>query len=130
MKEEIMSPFLKKVIAGGLVAATLSFTLVESSTPANAWGRGGWGGGGWRGGGWRGGWGGGWGYGGGWGWGAAGLLGGLALGTALAYPYYGYGYGYPYYGYGYGYPACYWAQQPAYDPYGRFVGYRSVRYCG
>jgi len=40
--------------------------------------------------------------GGGYGWGATGLLGGLALGTALAYPYYGYGYGYP--GYGYGYP--------------------------
>ncbi len=46
-----------------------------------------------------------WRLGGGWGWGAAGLLGGLAVGSALAYPYYGYGYGYPspYYGYPYGY---------------------------
>ncbi|HKH80725.1 MAG TPA: hypothetical protein VKA03_03790 [Methylovirgula sp.] len=80
-----MSQFLKKVIAGALVAATLSFTLVATSTPADArWGGGGFHGG-WHGGYARGGWGRGYGWG-GWGWGP-GILGGLALGAALAYPY-------------------------------------------
>jgi hypothetical protein len=104
VKEQTMSQLTKKVIAGALVAATLSFSLVTATTPADArgWGHGGWGHGGWG----HDGWGRGYGWG-GWGWG----LGGLALGAALAYPYYGYGYpcgpyGYHYgcYAYGYGYP--------------------------
>jgi hypothetical protein len=56
-----MSPFMKKLAASGLIATTLSFGLVASSTPAAAFhgggggfhGGGGWhgGGGGWHGGG-------------------------------------------------------------------------------
>ena len=54
--------------------------------------------------------------------GVPGLLGGLLLGSALAYPYYGYGYGYPGYGYGYpgygyGYPGYYGYRYPC-DGYG------------
>src|SRR5271157_2135980 len=57
----------------------------------------------WRGRGWRGGWRGGWG---GWGWRGGGwwpgaVLGGVAVGAAVAASPYYYGYGYPYYGYGY-----------------------------
>jgi len=97
--------------------------------------RGGWRGGGWgwRGAGWRGGWGGGW----GWrrGWGAGALIGGLALGAAVAssWPYYGgYDYGYPAYAYD-EYPAdfAYVGSGPAfasysYYPYwgGRWWAYR------
>ena len=92
-----------------------SNSAVMRQAAANAivdvrWGGGGWHGGGW-GGGWRGGWGG-WrgGWGGGWWWPGA-VIGGLALGTALAAPYY---YGCPWgYGYcGYPYPYRYWG------PYG------------
>lgn len=92
------------------------------------WGRGGWGGPGWayRHGGWGGPrWGyrgGGWGYRGGWGAPvAAGLIGGLALGAAAAasHPYYG----------GYYSRACYPADQPVYDDWGNFLGYRRVRVC-
>lgn len=77
----------------------------------------GWHGGGFRGGGWRGGgWGGGWG-----GPAAVGVIGGLALGAvaASAYPY----------GYGYGYRSCGVQNQPVYDGWGQFVGYRPVRVC-
>jgi len=113
-----MSPLMKKLLTGALVATTLSFSLVSTTTPAAAF-RGGWGGGGWHGGGWGGGWRGGYWRGGGWGWGAAGLIGGLAVGSALAYPYY-YGGGYPcgsYYG-PYGYYRCrpYYGY-PYYYPY-------------
>ncbi len=80
---------------------------------------GGGGGGGWRGGYWRGG---GWGWGGGWGAPvAAGVLGGLAVGAiaASAYPYGPYG----------GYGGCYLQNQPIYNGWGQFVGYRPVRVC-
>jgi hypothetical protein len=85
------------------------------STPASAQWRGGWGhgGGGWGHAGWghagwgHAGWGhAGWGHG-GWGWGAGAVAGlaGLAIGSVLASPTYGYGYGYPDDAYGYAYPA-------------------------
>jgi hypothetical protein len=117
-----MSSILRKVLIGGLAALTFGLAVAETSTPALAFRgsgfHGGFGGfhGGWG----RGGWGrGGWGRG-GWGWGAAGLgLGALAVGAA-AYPYYGYGY--PYGG------GC-WQQQPVYDAYGYFRGYRPVAVC-
>ena len=67
--------------------------------------------------GWHGGWGGGWG---GWGWGLGGFGVGLAaglIGSALATPYYGYGYGYPAYPY---YPAY-----TSYPNYGYYPGYAS-----
>jgi hypothetical protein len=124
-KEYAMSTMLKKSLMGAVAALAMGATVAAVSTPADARGfgggfhGGGFHGGGFHGGGWgHGGWGhGGWGRGGGWGWGAAGVLGGLALGTAIASPYYGdyaYGYGYPYYQNGYG---CY----PHYDYYGRYV---------
>jgi len=118
-----MSSILRKVLIGSLAALTFGLAVAETSTPALAF-RGGFHGGGFHGGWGHGGWGrGGWGRG-GWGWGAAGLgLGALAVGAA-AYPYYGYGYGYPYYGYG----GC-WQQQPVYDAYGYFRGYRPVAVC-
>lgn len=60
-------------------------------------------------------------HGGGWGGpAAAGLIGGLAVG-ALAASAYPYGYG--------GYGGCYVQNQPAYDGYGFFLGYRPVRVC-
>jgi hypothetical protein len=55
---------------------------------------------------------------------AAGVIGGLALGAvaaSAANPYYGYG---PYY-----YGGCYPQRQPAYDAYGHFLGYQTVRVC-
>lgn len=118
-----MSSIIKKALIGGLAALTFGLAVAETSTPAMAWGRGGWGGGGFHGG-WGGrGWGGrGWG-GRGWGGVGAGLaLGAVAAGAAYGYPYYGYGY--PYYGYG----GC-WQQQPVYDAYGNFRGYRPVAVC-
>ena len=60
----------------------------------------------------------------GWGWGAGALIGGIALGAALArpsYAYYGYpgyyGYGYPSYGY-YGYPYAYGSYYGGYPYWG------------
>jgi hypothetical protein len=55
-----------------------------------------------------------------WGWWGP-ALGGLAvgaiIGSALAAPAYGYGYGYPAYSYGYGYPAYGYGYAPAYSGY-------------
>src|SRR5579859_1377443 len=54
----------------------------------------------------------------GWGWGVGAVIGGLALGAALATPYYGYGYGYGYpYAYGYPYGYGYGSYYPYYRPY-------------
>jgi hypothetical protein len=96
-KEQAMSQLLKKVAAGAMLAASLSFGLAATTAPANARGFGGGFHGGWG----HGGWGRGYGWG-GWGWG----LGGLGLGAALAAPYY-YGYGYPCGPYGYRYGCGY-----------------------
>ena len=101
---------IRKILTGGLAALTISATIAATSTPAAAFG--GWGyGGGWHGGGW---------HGGGWGPGAlaAGAIGGLALGAVAAGAAGAYG---PGYGYG-----CV-ANQPVYDPYGNFAGYRRAR---
>src|SRR5215469_16663956 len=121
-----------------IVLAVVLATLYVSPSSGVAQGRGGghgggWGGGGWHGGGWGGGgWhGGGW-HGGGWGWHGNnwwwGIPAGIALGAALTYPYYGYGYApyypqypYPYYGYGYGYG------YPGYG-YGYGAGYPTSGY--
>ena len=96
-----MTP-IRKILTGGLAALTLGMTVAATATPADAQ--------------WRGGWGGGWGgYHRGWGgpgpW-AAGAIGGLALGAIAAGAYNGYG--------------CV-ANQPVYDNWGNFVGYRRVR---
>ena len=100
-----MNSTLKKSLAGGLAGLTLFTALAVSATPAEAW---------WR----RG----------GWGWGgpaiAAGVIGGLALGSAIAAsnrPYYGPAY--------YDGPYCHPARVPVYDGYGRFAGYRMARGC-
>lgn len=89
-----------KLRALALGTALLAATVpsLSSSAEAAPWGwHGGWGG-------WHGGWHGGW----GWGGVGLGLAAGAIIGSALATPYYGYGYyepGYyyapPYYGYGY-----------------------------
>ena len=90
---------MRKILTALAVAGSLAVATVATSAPALAW-RGGWGGGGW--GGWHGGW--------GWGGPAIGFAAGALIGSALAAPYYGGGYGYyPYGGY-YGYAAPY----PAY----------------
>ncbi len=103
-----MNSILKKGLVCGVAALTLGLTMVETTTPAAAWYRGGWHGG--------------------YGWGLGALAGGLALGAVAAgaygYPGYGYGYGYPAYGYG----GC-WQQRPVYDAYGYFRGYRPVAVC-
>ena len=143
----------RKLLVVGIVAATFS-SVVMSTTPAAAWGRGwgrpGWGGGwgrpGWGGGWGRPGWGGGWGYGGwgggwggggwgggwgggGWGYGGAALT-GLALGAVAASAVQNqYGYAQPYYGYARPYRRarlCV-ANQALYDDWGDFIGYRRVR---
>jgi hypothetical protein len=105
---------MKKTLAAGLAAVTLAGTAIVSATPASAqWG-------------WRG----------GYGWGgpavAAGVIGGLAVGSALAArPYYGgpYGYygayapaGYPYGG------ECVIERRRTVDPWGRVI-VRRVRTC-
>ena len=93
----------RQIMTAGLAALTLGATVAATSTPADAqWRRGGWGGGHHRG----------WGGPGPW---AAGAIGGLALGALAAGAYNGYG--------GYG---CV-ANQPVYDDWGNFVGYRRVR---
>ncbi|WP_091676212.1 hypothetical protein [Methylocapsa palsarum] len=131
-------------------AAALAALAIGSAalpTPADAQARygrrgvyaGGWhgGGGGWHGRGWQGGggyWRGGrWYGGGGYNWGApvaAGVIGGLALGALAAGAANPYGYA-PGYGYGYApaYGGCSLQNQPAYDGWGNFVGYRQVRVC-
>ncbi len=101
----------RKTFTAALAALTLGATVAATATPADAFGRHG----GWRGG--HGYYGGGYGY--GWrhrGWGGpgpwvAGAIGGLALG-AVAAGAYNYG--------------CV-ANQPVYDDWGRFLGYRRVR---
>jgi hypothetical protein len=113
---------IRKTLTGALAAATLTAGIIAASAPAEAQ---------WRRGHHRG------------GWGApvaAGVIGGLALGALAAQAaqpryYYAPGYTtYPAYGYGaYHYPAytrtCWRQRQPAYDRWGNFVGYRSVRVC-
>ncbi|WP_051952967.1 hypothetical protein [Methylocapsa aurea] len=122
-----------KKAAAAFTALALGLAVTVAATPSQAqgWhggrhgGYGGWHGGhgGWHGGGgyWRGGrW-----YGGGYNWGApvaAGILGGLALGAVA-------GAAYPYGGYAPAYGGCYMQNQPAYDGWGNFVGYRPVRVC-
>ena len=103
--------------------------LVQAQFGGWGW-RGGWGRG-WRGGGW--GWrGGGWGWrGGGWGWGPGAPFAGVAIGTALAAPYWGdaYAYDYP----AYGYPAYGPAYSYAYAPVvtvAPVVTYRSFGWSG
>ena len=102
---------IRKTITAGLAALTLGATIAATATPADAFGRHGWGGRG------------GYAYGGGWGghrrgWGGgpgpwvAGAIGGLALGAVAAGAYNNYG--------------CV-ANQPVYDDWGNFVGYRRVR---
>ena len=64
----------------------------------------------------------------GWGWGAGALIGGIALGAALARPSYAYYGGYPgYYGYGYSYPA-YGYSYPGYGYGYPSYGYGSYGY--
>jgi hypothetical protein len=63
-----------------------------------------------------------WGWGGWWGPAIGGFAVGALIGSALARPYYGYGYGYPAY-YGYGYPAYYGYGHPAYYGYPRYYSY-------
>jgi hypothetical protein len=100
-----MSTLMKKALMSTAGALALGAAVALVTVPADARGFGGFHGGGFHGG-----------YGGYRGWGAAGVLGGLALGSALAAPYYayGYGYGYPYYGYG----SC---GNGYYDAYGNYV---------
>jgi hypothetical protein len=104
-----MKTTLARFLALALVAGTLAATVTDASAQ---WRRG-------------------WGYGGGWGWRgpgpgvgiAAGVVAGAVVaGAILATRPSGYvvyeGYAQPVYA-----PGCYWASQPVYDPYGRFVGY-------
>jgi hypothetical protein len=74
---------MKKTLSVLVAAATLAGAAVATSGTADA--------------GWRGGWHGGWH--GGWGWGLGGFAAGAIVGSALAAPYYPYGYyaPYPYY---------------------------------
>jgi hypothetical protein len=89
---------MKKTLTALLAAATMAVALAGSATDASAQFR-------------R--------------WGPAvglGVIGGFAIGSILASRPPGYvvyrGYNAPLYA-----PGCYWAAQPLYDPYGRFVGY-------
>jgi len=107
---------MRKIFTAVAVAATLGLTAVATSSPADAWWRGGWG---WRGGCcWRAGpyfWG--------------GVAAGAAVGAAVAArPYYYGGYYYPNGPYAYYYPYPY---QPYYRPGCRRVwnGYNWVRAC-
>ena len=104
---------MNKTLSSLLAAASIAVALTATSTDATAQ---------WRGGGW------------GWGWGpgvAAGVIAGTVIAGAIVasrppgYVVYR-GYGQPVYG-----PGCYWASQPVYDPWGRFVGYtgRPVQVC-
>jgi hypothetical protein len=95
-----------KTLAGLLAAATIAVTLAATATDASAQWRG-------RGYGWRGG---------GWGWWGPGIAAGVIAGAIIASRPPGYvvypGYAQPVYG-----PGCYWASAPAYDGYGRVIGY-------
>ena len=113
---------MRKILAAAVAALTFGWAVLSASAPAQAQSHGGFrgGGGGFHGGGFRGGGGGfrgggfrGGGFRGGRGWGGDGALfagvTGLALGAALASPYYyGYGSGYGYDPYYYGPPAPYY----------------------
>ena len=98
---------VKKTVAAAVAASTLCAGMAVTTTPAAAHG-----------------------------WGApfaAGLFGGVAAGAIIgsaARPAYGYGYA-PAYGYDPipVYNPCYRSQQPVYDIYGNFAGYRTVRVC-
>ena len=112
---------MRKFLTAAVAALTFGGAVLSASTPAQAQhggfrGGGGFHGGGFRGGGFRGG------FRGGRGWGGDGALfagvTGLALGAALASPYY---YG-PGYGYGYGYDPYYYGPPPPYY-YGRGYGF-------
>jgi hypothetical protein len=89
---------MRKILNAGVSALAAAAMIGMAATPAAAaphgggfhGGGGGFHGGGWHGGGWHGG---GW-HGGGWGWGIGAGLAGLAIGSALAYPYGYYGPGY------------------------------------
>ncbi|MGD0023464.1 MAG: hypothetical protein ABSC37_02395 [Xanthobacteraceae bacterium] len=94
---------MNKTLASLIAAATIAATLAATATDASAqWRRGGWG----------------------WGPGiVGGIIGGAIIAGAIVasrppgYVVYQ-GYNQPVSG-----PGCYWASQPVYDPYGRFVGY-------
>ena len=119
------------VIAAAVAATSLASADIAGAMPVNlalkdaapgqienvrwhgGWGRGGWG---------RGGWGRG-----GWGWGAGGFAAGTLFGSALARPYYGYGY----YPYNPAYPApAYYPPPPGYvaGPGGDVVSYCMQRF--
>jgi hypothetical protein len=95
---------MRKTLAALVAAATLAGAAVATTSPADAY---------WRGGGW------GW-RGGGWGWG--GFAAGALVGAAVAAPYYygGY-YPYSYYGYPGPYRPCVWRRW--------WNGYAWVRAC-
>ena len=90
-----MSNSIKKIIVSTLAIATVAGTLATTTSSAQA--------------GWHGGHG-------GFGWGAAGILGGLAVGAAIASN-------------SYAQPSCGYVRQRVYNPYGYFVGYRTVPAC-
>jgi hypothetical protein len=108
---------MKLLRTTALTAALMAVAVPSLTSPAHAWG--------WRGAGW------------GWGGAALGFAAGAVVGSALAAPYYAYGYGYPAYGYGYGYPAygygypayAYGYGYPAYS-YGYATGYSYPAYGG
>lgn len=111
-----MTTILRKSIMGAVAALSLGATVVATATPAAA---------DWRG---RGGYHQGW-SGGHRGWGgpvAAGVIGALALGALAANS--GPRYAEPTYATGYG-DDCYRQDRPAYDRWGRFVGYRAATVC-
>jgi hypothetical protein len=94
---------MRKILTAVAIAATLGLTALATSSPADAWWRGGWGGWGWRG---------------GCCWGPGPFIAGAAVGAAVAAPYYYRGY-YPY------------GPGPYYGPGCRRVwnGYAWVRAC-
>jgi hypothetical protein len=106
---------IRKTLTGAIAALALGATVAATATPAAA---------GWRG--HR--------HGGNGGAIAAGVIGALALGALAAGSsrnYYAPSYATPAYagGYGGGYGDCYLQDQPAYDRWGRFRGYRQVTVC-
>jgi hypothetical protein len=94
-----------RAIALGTALLAASVPALSTSAEAQRWG-------------WRGGW--------GWGWGGLGLgfAAGALIGSALAAPYYGYGYYAPNYYYRYGYTQPYYGYaQPYYGYYGYAPAY-------
>jgi hypothetical protein len=86
---------MRKRLTALVAATSIGIATVGASTSADArWGSGGW-----------------------WGPAIGGFAVGAVIGSALARPYYGYGYGYPA-SYGYGYPAYYSYGYPRYYSYG------------